>query len=138
MKKVKLYLRVLFVGVLVLGLCCLAFILYVINYIPKDLIPVEYANLKILYSAVHHYRIDHGGLPSEEGFRDEMSEYFEDANIPFNFKYFRQGDEFVLVSPGKNKKFDTPDGFENIKNFEGKRDDFILFSPFDIWRKTKQ
>ena len=138
MKKLKLYLVVSIVAVLVLGLCCLAFILYVINYIPMDVIPVEYANLKMLCSAVHYYRIDNGKLPSEEGFRDEMSEYFEDANIPFNFKYFRQGDEFVLVSPGKNKKFDIPDGFENIKNFEDESDDLILFSPFPRWPKDNQ
>jgi hypothetical protein len=103
-----------------------------------DVIPVEEANLKILYSAVHYYRIEHGGLPSEEGFIDELSGDFVDANNLFEFKYFRQGDEFVLVSPGKNKKFDTPEGFENIENFEGESDDLILFSPFDRWRKDDQ
>ncbi|MHC4084183.1 MAG: hypothetical protein ACYSWZ_05395 [Planctomycetota bacterium] len=138
MKKMKLYLLVLLIGILVLGLCCLAFILYLLNDYPICVIPVEKADLKILYSAVHLYRIDNGRLPSEEGFRDELSEYFEDVNFLSDFKYFRQGDEFVLVSPGKNKKFDTPNGFENIKNFEGKSDDLILFSPFPKWRKDEQ
>ena len=129
MKKVKLYLLVLFLGAWVLGLCCLAFILFLIYDYHIDVIPVEEANLKILHSAVHQYRIDHGGLPSEEGFRDELLECFENVNILPEFKYFRQEDEFVLVSPGKNKKYDTPDGFENIKNFKGESDDLILFSP---------
>ncbi|MHC4641062.1 MAG: hypothetical protein ACYS32_05410 [Planctomycetota bacterium] len=138
MKKLKLYLLVLIVGVLLLGLCCLAFILFLFNSYHIDVIPAEKANLKVLYSAVHQYRIEHGGLPSEEGFRDELLECFEDVNILPEFKYFRQEDEFVLVSPGKNKKYDTPDGFENIKNFKGESDDFILFSPFPRWRKDDQ
>ena len=134
MKKVKLYHIVLFVVVLILVLYYLVPLLFLINYNHDmhdiDVIPVEKAHLKIVYSAVHQYRIDHSGLPSEEGFIDELSGDFEDPNILFGFKYFRQGDEFVLVNTGKNKIFDTPEGFENIRNYKGESDDLILFSPF--------
>jgi hypothetical protein len=105
----------------------------------KDVHPihVERVNLIIVSSAVYQYRIDHGRLPSEEGFRDELAEYLEDASILSKIKYFRQGDEFVLVSPWKNKKFDTPDGFQNIRDFKGESDDLVLLSPIFRRRKTE-
>jgi hypothetical protein len=138
MKKLKLYLHVLLIGVLVLGICCLAFIIFISPGKHIDVYSAEELNLKIVMHAIGCYRLDYGRLPSEEGFRDELSEYFEDANILSEFKYFRQGDEFVLVKPGENKKFDTPNGFENIRNFKGESDDLILFSPFDRLPKDNQ
>ena len=44
-------------------------------------------------------------------------------------RYYQDGENYILVSPGKNKKYDTPEGYEsikeNIKEFREKTDDII-------------
>jgi hypothetical protein len=132
MKKIKLsYIAIFFVAILALGLLSFLITDYIETKRHTDLYPVEYINLKLVCSTIDCYRIDHNGeLPSEEAFKESLTDYLKDVNVLSNIRYFPHEREFVLVTPGKNGKFDTPDGFENIKAFAGECDDYVLFSPY--------
>jgi hypothetical protein len=116
----------------------LLFMLLVAMRPHKDSYPVEYATLKIVQSTVLNYKLDHSSeLPSEEAFKESMANYIEDVNVLSKIRYFKQGNEFVVVSPGKNKKFDTPEGFENVRSFTGESDDYVLFYPYKAGPDSK-
>jgi hypothetical protein len=132
MTKLKLrYIAIICIAALVFAILLFTLLVHLVMRPHKDSYPVEYAKLKMIQGAVLNYKLDHNSeLPSEEVFKESMVNYLEDVNVLSKIRYFKQGNEFVVVSPGKNKKFDTPEGFENIRAFTGESDDYVLFSPY--------
>ncbi len=91
--------------------------------------------LLCLSQALYSYKHEYDELPSEVNFKNQLLSkslilnenlfYSGRTNIPI--RYFRDGNDFVFVTPGKNRKYDTPEGYENIKAFKKKTDDMIEF-----------
>lgn len=121
--------------IFILVLAVLFLLIFVLSmpvpYIHKT--PHDKGKIHILQTAIVLYESKYSDLPTESNFRDvlltnklvqnEKAFYSDDTDILI--RYFRQGTNFVLVSPGKNKKYDTPEGYENIKAFEKETDDII-------------
>ncbi|MHC5075977.1 MAG: hypothetical protein ACYTFM_06075 [Planctomycetota bacterium] len=128
MKLAKSYRILLFVGV---GLLLL-FSLVVLTVLERGehIHTIRYQTivLKITESAIRVYYLDNGILPSEDMYRESLKTYLEDKTILSQIRYFCESDNFVLVSSGNNKKFETPKGYQKIKIFNGETDDIIRFS----------
>lgn len=132
----KMYKAILML-LLLLVVSCILFLVVKFSTVkiicPMD---VDEPKLSALSVALTMYENDYGVFPPEEDFGQLLLDrniiakedvlYSGHGNILL--RYFRHEDKFVLVGPGKNKKYDTPEGYENIKEFREKSDDIIRFS----------
>lgn len=110
-------------------LALLIVLLLYVTYPREPKISAESVNLRLLVNAINTYRIDHGKLPLESHFKESMEQYLTDTSILSQARYFCDSKSFVLIAPGANKKFDTPEGYNNLNAFETQTDDTILFWP---------
>lgn len=92
-----------------------------------DKVTVQDINLRMLEHAINAYHNDHGRLPLESEFKESLKGYLQDADILSRARYYCEGNSFVLVAPGRNKKFDTPEGYKNIRASGTETDDIIEF-----------
>jgi hypothetical protein len=102
---------------------------------------IDEAKLNSLAVAITLYVDDYGELPPEADFKRVLLEhnYIDKEDVFYSshkenmlLRYYQDGDSYVLVAPGKNKTFDTPEGYKNIRDFcvksKKKTDDIIHFS----------
>jgi hypothetical protein len=92
-----------------------------------DKVTVQDINLRMLEHAINTYHNDHGRLPLESEFKESLKGYVQDADVLSQARYYCEGNSFVLVAPGRNKKFDTPEGYKNIRTSGTETDDIIEF-----------
>lgn len=95
--------------------------------------PIDKANLSVLMNAVFTYSADYGDLPPESEFKalllkhnlvtDETVFHSTCSGIPF--RYYTSGDHFVLVGPGANGRYETPEGYVNIEASKDRGDDIV-------------
>jgi len=129
--------KLLLIFFLLLALC---FFLFVVGRTGKpghiDVTDLDMAKLCALSVAIVMYETEYGELPPEENFKqillerniiDNEDKFYAGYGKNILLRYYRQEDNYVLVSPGKNEKYDTPEGYENIKEFREKTDDIIRF-----------
>ena len=93
-----------------------------------DLGDSRQGTLRGLATAFWMYKMDHGSLPSEAEFKDQVKEYLECEDMLQQVRYFRKGSSYVLIHPGSNGEFDTPQGYEALKNFKKRTDDIVEWS----------
>jgi len=90
-----------------------------------DLGDSRQGTLRGLATAFWMYKMDHGSLPSEAEFKDQVKEYLQGQDMLMLVRYFCKESSFVLVNPGSNGKFDTPEGYDALKNFKNDTDDIV-------------
>ncbi len=110
-------------------LALLILLLLYVTYPREPKISLESVNLRLLVNAINTYRIDHSKLPLESHFKESMEQYLTDTSILSQVRYFCEPNSFVLIVPGANKKFDTPEGYNSLKAFKTQTDDTIIFWP---------
>jgi len=99
-------------------------------------IDIDEAKLHSIATAIDLYAIKNKMLPQDEKVRELLlrEEFIVKDNVFYSeysdklFRYYSCGEKYVLVSPGKNRKYDSPEGYENLKEFKEKTDDIIRFS----------
>ena len=133
----KIYKNMLIIFLLFVVFCIL-FLLFlaVVGKGHKDKWGTDIRQLDALSVGINMYKIDYGEFPPEGNFKQLLLErkiidsedrfYSDYGNLLI--RYFRNDGNFVLVSPGKNGRYDTPEGYQNIRNFRGKTDDIVKFN----------
>lgn len=114
---------------------CAALIYHVVYQPEVDPYTVDRAKLRMLGSALIEYGSDYGNLPPEGQFRtlllerdiaaDESLFSTTEASIPF--RYCTRGGHFVLVGPGANGTYDTPEGYDDIEASQNRGDDIVMW-----------
>ena len=104
---------------------------------PHDPISTDRAKLSQVASGLYGYALDHGDLPSPAEYKANLMDggYVEDETSFYSYskagcteiRYFVSGNRFVLVTPGANDRYDTPEGYEELENAKATRDDLLRF-----------
>ncbi|MCP4256126.1 MAG: hypothetical protein GY774_01205 [Planctomycetes bacterium] len=110
---------------------------------------VDHYKLKELHSAVITYYIEYNEIPLE----GELKQLLIERNIVededgtafkshpgLEIRYFTSENRFVFVAPGRNGRYDTPEGYEAIEAIEDTGDDFVQFGRIlkKLWDRNEQ
>ena len=123
LKSVRFWLFAL--AIVLSGLLLLRVVLLELAGSHRDKSDYRRAELRNLSSIFRMYKIDYGSLPSEAEFKDQVKEYLQGQDMLMLVRYFCKESSFVLVNPGSNGKFDTPEGYDALKNFKNDTDDIV-------------
>ncbi len=96
--------------------------------------PVDRSKLKVLHTLILQYYMDYGRLLApaefktrlvEDGYTENGEEFYiySSKTSRVEIRYFVNGDDFLLVAPGPNGRYDTPEDYEALENLKETGDD---------------
>ena len=110
---------------------------------------VDQYKLNELRSAVLSYYKEYWEIPPEGELKRLLIErnIVEDkdgtafkSQAGLEIRYFTSENRFVFVAPGRNGRYDTPEGYEAIEATEDTGDDFVQFGRIlrKLWDRNEQ
>jgi hypothetical protein len=129
------------ISLLLVLVACLFFI--VLTFKTKRIIctwDIDEPKINSLMVAIILYEEEYGELPPEADFKRVLLEhkFITKEDVFYSghkentlLKYYQNGDSYFLIGPGENKRYDTPEDYNNVRVFyeksENKTDDIIHF-----------
>ncbi len=137
----KIYKVISIISLLLVLVACSFFI--VLTFKTKRIIctwDIDEPKLSALSVAITMYENDYGELPPEADFKRVLLEnkFIDKEDVFYSghkentlLRYFQNGDSYFLIGPGENKRYDTPEDYNNVRDFyeksENKTDDIINY-----------
>ncbi len=110
---------------------------------------VDHYKMNELHSSVLSYYMEYWEIPPE----GELKRLLIERNIVedkdgtafkshpgLEIRYFTSENRFVFIAPGRNGRYDTPEGYEAIEATKDTRDDFVKFGRIlrKLWDRNEQ